>query len=201
MPGTGFILGDHQFYGPNDGAPPHAIGTKTKRITGAPPPTCLDGLVVESLGKTNPAKKLVKGKFCGHGEPTFTVFDVVIDGVDELEFGAIEYSPEEEASQVIDEEAGPWVLAVRIPGASGPWHVIFRREWEERSETLSHILRTELSRDEEARLLPEIMVGRASVGLEYPADANSRDEATWMTIVADLNGLPKGAHIVDAELA
>jgi hypothetical protein len=192
----GFVLGDHRFFDPSQDVSysfDEAISRKRpKQIIGAPPPTYLDGLTRDA-GKDSPAAKaLLRGKFCGHGEPAMTVFDLVIDGQSDLEINGFH-----------DDEENPdgnlRLLPMRRPG--GEWVVIYRREWEENQATLEGVTREPVRGEEGARLVDDTAAGRVSVGFEYPSDADSRDCVTWMTIDVLLPREKKPRCLVNAELA
>lgn len=188
---AGFVFGDHQFFGPSQNGPISRLTAPKKQIHTAPPPTYLDGYAVESTKKSKSATMLLKGKFCGHGEPTMTVFDIVIDGETELEISALS-APE-------NPDANVPLLAVRKPG--GKWFALFRREWEERSMMLEGVKQKAVSRKEAAVLDEETLRGEVSIGFEYPCDAGSRDDVSWVTIDVFSAGKKKPWCAVNAELA
>lgn len=187
----GFTLGDHRFLHPSETGPLSRFKARKRQIIGAPPPSCFDGLMREATPKSPAAKALFKGKFCGHGEPTMTIFDVVIDGEEFLEITAL--------TDDQDPSANLPCLAVRKPG--GRWIALFRREWEESQATLEGVAPSPLTEAEIAQLNPDTGLGRLAVGFEYPCDATSRDCVSWMTVDALFDGNRKPSCLVNAELA
>ena len=191
----GFTLGDHTFLAPSQPSDSFARWEAPKRqIKGAPPPTCLDGLVREAKPDSMAARSLRDGAWCGHGEPTLSVFDVVIDGHDLLEISVIE-DPED-----ADRERNHLAIVVRPPGGR-EWKPVFRREWEDRQETLQGVSFMPLSAEEAAAVARKALRGRVSVGFEYPCDADSRDTVSWI----EIHGVPEGKTeclcLASAELA
>lgn len=191
-----------------------------RQIRQAPPPACLAGMARESSRDSASAAVLMMGEFCAHGEPTMTIFDIVIDGAQVLEMAAIlddegeddegpegvasgkgtrpaaadDEADEDEADEEEDDEGDDEddegmedepnipLLAVRKPGTS-TWYAVFRREWEERGEGLMELKRTALTADEVEQLDAESMeLVRMSVGFEYPCDAASAEDVSWMAI-------------------
>jgi hypothetical protein len=193
MAQSGFTLGDHTFADPSK-ALPIARGGKPRQIRGAVPPTAFEGLLREA-GPTSPAAaELRNGKFCGHGETTMTIFDVVINGQDVLEFSAI-------TDEACEQGRGNApVVVVRVPGEEH-WTVVFRSAWEEGQQGLLGCERGALTAEESAAVRQPPGVGRVSIGFEYPGDARSRDDVSWLT----LDFLPEGEAqpmcLIDAELA
>jgi hypothetical protein len=194
MPTRGFTLGDHTFLHPSQPGPMSRLSAKKRQILGAPPPTILDGIAREATAKSPAAKALFKGEFCGHGEPTMTIFDIVIDGVSELEISGVmdEDDP--------DNEQNLPLVVVRKPGDK-KWTVLFRREWEERGAGLEGVKRTPLSPSDASDVNEEIGLGQVSVGFEYPCDAESKDGVSWMTVDVLFKGEKSPTCIVNAELA
>lgn len=201
----GFVLGNHQFFDPVEGSPGFRFDDPKKQILGAQPPTFLEGLVRESTKDSASAKQLLKGEFCGHGEPTMTVFDFVIDGAEELHIDGI-FDDTLSEEEIIGDEDGNGggagfvsLLAVRKPG--GPWHIVFRREWESKQTMLEGVKAGKLSAAEAAKLSGQPLIGRLSIGFEYPCDATSRDSVTWMTLDILEKGKRKPMSVIDIELA
>jgi hypothetical protein len=194
-PPQGITLGDHQFYAPNQNAPMSRMFAAKKQILGMPPPSFLSGIAREATKASPAAKALYKGEFCGHGEPTMGIFDIVIDGEELLDVCAA-IDPED-----VDRQFNLPLLVVRKPG--GDWIAIFRREWEENRSTLEGVERKPLSKKELASLNApdEPMRMRVSIGCEYPADATSPDCVTWLTIDAMEAGQKKPGCLVDAKMA
>lgn len=189
----GFVLGDHQFLQPGTPGPLSRLDSPKRQIRGATPPTYLHGLVRESTTESRSAKALFKGEFCGHGEPTMTIFDVVIDGVEVIEIGAIPDSvAEEEGRNVV-------LLAARKP--NGPWLALFRRAWEDAQAMLVDVKSPKIQPGEARRISQDILRGRVSIGFEYPCDADSPNAVSWMTIDVLEEGKRKPHCLVNAELA
>jgi len=194
MANQGFVFGTHQFLHPSVNGPISRLHDPKRQIKGAPPPTYLDGLARESTDKSVAAAALHKGEFCGHGEPTMTIFDVVIDGDGDLEVDAI-------IDDACDENgANPLIVAARRQGQSD-WHVLFERAWDERSMMLTDVRSRKLTSEEVEELGGEPLHGKVAIGFEYPCDAQSRDDVTWLTIDVLEDGKRKPTCIVDAEMA
>jgi hypothetical protein len=75
----------------------------------------------------------MSAEWAGHGEPTYTVFDIEIDGSRELEI-AVESDDEslhDEVEEADEEDEGPMIRRVpaRAPGSDGPWTVIHDVAW------------------------------------------------------------------------
>lgn len=192
-PTQGFVLGDHEFLHPSVNGPLSRLEAPKRQIRGAKPPTYLDGLVRESTPASKAAKALFKGEFCGHGEPTMTIFDIVIDGAEVLEVGGVSDSE-------VEEDGRNFVmLAVRKPG--GPWLALFRRAWEDAQATLADFTTAKVEPDEVGFISDDVLKGHVSIGFEYPCDADSRDAVTWLTIDVLEEGERKPVCVVDAALA
>ena len=98
------------------------------------------------------------------------------------------------------QERNHLTVVVRKPGTSG-WTPIFRREWADRQETLSGVLFEPLTEREQAAVDDHPMLARVAIGLEYPCDAGSRDDVTWIEVHM-LSGDDDEPHcLVSAELA
>lgn len=188
----GFVLGNHEFLDPSENAPISRMRSPKKLILGAPPPTYLDGVARETTPASPAAQALLMGRFCGHGEPTMTIFDIVIDGAEILEVGAIA-----DPNDLAGNRNLP-MLAARKPG--GQWRVLFRREWEEAQATLEGTQATPLS-GAEAGSIGSYGNGRVAIGFEYPADATSRDVVSWIAIDVLFEGECSPGCVVNAELA
>lgn len=191
---SGFTLGDHTFLHPSVNGPLSRFEEAPSQIRNAPPPTYLEGRVREATLESPAARALLEGRFCGHGEPTMTVFDIVLDGEDVLELGASMDPDDPDMTQNL------LALAVRRPGQS-EWFPIFRRAWEDEQATLEGFTTSVLTESEAASISDDVAIGRVSVGFEYPCDADSRDCVTWMTIDVVFEGEEEPRCIVDAELA
>lgn len=188
----GFVLGDHQFQDPSEPGDLDRLDEPKRQILGAAPPTYLEGIAREATADSPAAQALFEGEFCGHGEPTMTVFDIVIDGSETLEIGLVPSADQEETG------SNPDVLAVRKPG--GEWIALFRGEWELAQQGLEGVARTPLTPEELEGMHPEIATGRVSIGFEYPCDATSRDEVSWLTIDLLMEGEEDPVCLVNAEL-
>jgi hypothetical protein len=142
------------------------------------------------------ARDLREGAWCGHGEPTLTIFDVVIDGQDLLELSTIQ-DPKDKRG-----ERNHPVVVVRPVGGK-TWLPIFRREWEERQETLNGVTFKPLTAKEAASVREKEVPlrGRLSVGFEYPCDADSRDAVSWVEIHVVPEGRNECHCLASAELA
>lgn len=194
MTATPFRLGDHEFLPENAPAPLSRMEQPPRQILGAPPPSFLEGIARESTDASPAAAELREGRCCGHGEPTFTVFDVVIDGSDVVEVSAIA-DPDDP-----DRQRNLIAFAARNP-AGGPWHVLFRREWEQRQMLLDGIGPETLSDEEAAQLEEDSAHAHVSIGFEYICDATSRDCVGWMAIDLYCEEEDGRGCVVDAELA
>jgi hypothetical protein len=191
---TGFVMGDHRFFDPSQSGPIERFDLPPRQILGSPPPSFLKHIAREATADNPANKALRKGTWCGHGEPTFTAFDIVIDDHEELEISAIISEGEDEDQQIAD------LIAVRKPG--GPWHALFRNVWVERQDMLLNTERDTCTAEESTRLnSTDVDVVRVAIGFEYPCDAQSADDATWMRLDLVLKGTKKPVTFVDTELA
>lgn len=197
MATAAFKLGDHQFILPEQNAPLSRLEQENRRpIRGATPPSHLVGVAVEARGD-GPSAALMSGEWAGHGEPTYTVFDIEIDGSRELEI-AVESDDEslhDEVEEGDEEDEGPMIRRVlaRAPGSEGPWTVIHDVAW---GVDEAEGVRTfpwcpagvELDDDDEIEPVTteedELETFRVSIGLEYPPDAQSAGDVSWVTVVA-----------------
>ncbi len=193
MSKAGFKFGDHTFLDPAETGPMSRFSAKKRQILGAPCPSYLDGIVREATKNSPAAKDLFEGKFCGHDEPTMTIFDIVIDGKDQIDITGF-------ADEETEEGGNLMVFLARASGSKGDWRVLFRREWEENQATLEGIEPEFLSDEEVAELEPDIVTVRVAVGFEYPCDAQSRDEVSWITIDILDPETNQPACVVNAEL-
>lgn len=186
-----FRLGNHEFISPDEDAPASRLDEDDRRpIAGAQPPTHLGGCVREADG-SGPSAFLSDGEWCGHGEPTFTVFDVVLDGTDELEVAVETFDSMDEEDEG---DEGPPVrrVLVRPSGSHGEWTVIHDATWgldddlnrvfpwtpDDRVTDDDPDIQPVLTEDDQ----PEKF--RVSIGLEYPPDAQSAGDISWVTIIA-----------------
>jgi hypothetical protein len=119
------------------------------------------------------------GKFCGHGEPTYSVFDVVHDGERELQI-----------SISATEDKGTVRFLIRPAHQEKDWVVLFSRSWSDEARVPKGI---EVVRAGESQ--PSVHPNGSSrfhvaVGLEYPPDCASENEITWIAIaVQAVDGL------------
>lgn len=193
MAQTAFRLGDHQFISPEEDAPLSRLDQKDRKpIRGATPPSHLAGLVVEARGD-GPSASLMNGEWTGHGEPTFTVFDVEIEGSHNVEM-AVETDEEIDEEEMEEDDEGPMIrrVLVRGAGSDGPWTVIHDVTWgvdEEGGQTFPWCPPEPVIDDDE-EIEPvttedgEPETFRVSIGLEYPPDAQSVGDVSWVTVVA-----------------
>lgn len=188
---VGFVLGDHTFLDPSENAPFSRLRAPKRQILGAPPPSYLDGIARQATPASPAARALLTGQFCGHGEPTMTIFDIVIQGVETLEIGAIPDPDAPAAGRNLP------LLVARKPGSR--WRILFRGDWEEARATLENV-NIALSPAELASI-GSFGNGRAAVGFEYPPDATSRDTVAWLAVDVLLDGQADPACVVNAELA
>lgn len=188
-----FRMGDHQFLDPAKAAPLSRMTEPPRQILGAPPPNLFDGVLREANSESPAARELFKGHWRGHSEPTITIFDVVIDGVDQVEVGVIQESDDDQ------DNPNPRLLVVRK--RNGNWITLFRREWGQSRATLENIPSAELTEAEIARIATFQGLARVVIGFEYPCDATSRDCISWITIHAQPSGQAEPVCLVDAELA
>lgn len=177
------------------------------RINGADPPLAFQGIAREAIDSLS-SEALREGDFCGHMSP-YTVFDIVIDGQDLLEMLVLsdeeqseddEKDAEGEALDLADSmrsdllgdeesEPEPTLVLVRPYDSDGPWLVIFDREWDTGGSP------TNIPGDPQAivsleGLTNEEIAGmrsapcRVSIGFEYPIEAESVNDVSWIEIHA-----------------
>lgn len=191
----GVTLGNHRFCSPNQNAPISRMFAAKKQVLGMPPPSFLKGIAREATKASPAARDLLTGEFCGHGEPTMAIFDIVVDGADVLDVVPV-FDPEQ-----VEGEENPYLVVARKPG--GEWVVLFRAEWQEDAQTLEGVERVPLDTEEIEALsqVDEPWLARVAIGFEYPADATSADCVTWMTIECIPEGEKDPGCLVDAPLA
>ncbi|MFG0284524.1 MAG: hypothetical protein ACF8R7_08900 [Phycisphaerales bacterium JB039] len=188
----GFTLGNHTFLEPGQQGRSERFSDPPIVIEGAEPPSYLAGRVRLALLDSAAAAMLLEGDFGGHGEPTVAVFDVILDGHEELEISVLIDDP--------DEEAGFAAVVARPPGGA-EWFALFRRDWEEAQATLEGVEAEPLTADEAAAISDDVARGRVAIGFEYPCDADSRDCVSWISIDVALDDDDEPQRLVDAELA
>jgi hypothetical protein len=77
---NGFKMGVHQFIHPEEDAPLDRFEKKYDGpIPGAIPPDYLQSKI-KKPNRKGPASLLWDGSFCGHGEPTYGIFDLYVEG-------------------------------------------------------------------------------------------------------------------------
>lgn len=179
---SGFQLGDFTFYSPTENAPLDRRGLRPARpLQGATPPSWVRDFVQESA-EDGPAEFMWSGGFCGHGEPAYSVFDVVIDGDTWLECATV------------GEPGSLERLLARPAGSTGAWRVIFDRQRVVECASPSTGIRTvpagEVAAPNATRRV------RLAIGFEYPIDCDSAEQVSWFAVAA----LPaKGDPIVLAD--
>ncbi len=187
-----FTLGNHTFDDSGKPAPLSRTHRQAKRpIPGAQAPPFLASFVREPA-TSEASKVLVQGTFCGHGEPTFTVFDVVIGGHERLDvvtFFESEPDPEGDDPDEDDDESGQDAAAVLVRpcGGSGPWLVIYSREWKDDYGDLYPPDTPEwhtFDAEEEQDVMETAQAALVSIGFEYPPDADSINDFSWIAIDA-----------------
>ena len=188
-----FRLGDHQFISPEETARISRLDQEDRKpIRGAAAPSHLAGVVVEARGD-GPSASLMNGEWAGHGEPTFTVFDVEIDGSRDVEL-AVETDEEIDEEEMDEDDEGPMIRRVlaRAVGSDGPWTVLHDVSWgmdEEVGRTFPWCP-PQAEMDDSDEIEPvtteegDVETFRVSIGLEYPPDAQSVGDVSWVAIVA-----------------
>ena len=181
-----FTLGDHAFDDSGKAAPLSRLNRKNRRpIQNAAPPPFLSGFTRQP--PTSPAAAvLVQGTFCGHGEPTYTVFDVVIGMHERLDVVTFFDEDAEEEDDAEDGRSAAAVL-VRPTGETGPWLVIYSEMWRDEGGDLyppdSPEWKT-FDEEEERDVMETAEPSRVAIGFEYPSDADSINEFSWIAIDA-----------------
>ncbi len=183
---AGFRLGDHQFVEPPASGPLSRLWQQQRRpIQGAPPPAFLTGFVEPPLGD-GPSAELEDGGFCGHGEPTYTVFDLVLDGQRELNIAL----PIEDADEP--------TLLVRVAGSEEPWRKVFSLHeafpycgYRAGGQAPQPLV------DEQGA----IVSARAAVGCEYPCDAEKVDDVSWVAVAIEYGPQRERAVVFSRETA
>lgn len=194
MPTAPFRLGNHQFISPEENAPLSRLDVEDRSpIAGAPAPAHLASCVREP-DPEGPAAVLFEGGWCGHGEPTFTVFDIALSGEDELEVAIETFDDMEEDEAAEEDEEGPPVrrVLVRPYGSDAAWTVLHDILWglDEELGRVYPWCPESVIEDDDADIEPVCLDDgtperfRVSIGLEYPPDAQSVGDISWVTIVA-----------------
>lgn len=176
----------------------HVFGTGSKPpkgpLVGALSPSFIAAYTKVATGSAS--KELTKGKFCGHGEPTFTVFDIAINGSTELEVAAWMGTSETD---------DPELLLARVPGVGTRWLTLFNQKWFAPTGNLNLPSTPEWIdiKPGDERIDPEgLVIASLAIGFEYPSDAQNENDISWMTI----DGWPQGHKgkpivLVDVEVA
>lgn len=174
---SGFRMGEHQFYAPGEPAPLDRGDAVNKRpIRGAIPPVWLKRIADEA-DPSGPGRFLADGEFCGHGEPTFGVFDVVLDGQSELELAFLE------------SESRMRVLA-RPARACGTWTLLHDSNWFEYSGGQPNLPSGRCVGDHPAAAPFQTTSGetarfKVAVGFEYPCECTSESDVSWIAVAVD----------------
>jgi len=138
------------------------------------PPDYLKGKAA-APDRDGPARLLLDGKWCGHGEPRYGVFDIRWQGQDTF---AIQL-PESD-----DEELNPPVVLLTAAGKA-PFPVYDSREH------LCSIYADEAQRELEPRMQSSFHCPQCSergfqvaVGFEVPEDSSGPNDTSWFALVA-----------------
>ncbi len=184
---TPFRLGDHEFLEP--GGPPAPLDRHLQRprkpIVGAVAPSFVERLAVPPL-PDGPAALLLDGSYCGHGEPTFTVFDLAIEGSREVEL-AVPFEDPDEPS-----------VRLRPAGSDGPWqtllalHELFEYCTYDGSGNPPQPIT-----DQSGHILPV----RVAIGFEYPVEAISAEDVSWVAIAIEYGAEREQAIVLSMETA
>ncbi len=157
-------------------------------------PTFLSGLVHPAV--SNASEELKKGKFCGHGEPTFAVFDIAIDEQVELELAAWMGNSETQ---------DPELLLARVPGTGTKWLTLFNQKWftpEGNLKLPDSPQWIEVPLDDKRIDSKGLVIASLAIGFEYPSDAQNENDISWLTIDAWPKGHKgKPVVLVDVETA
>lgn len=183
----GFRIGNHEFLEPGAEAPLSRTSAKRRSpISRAEPPPFLAGFTREPATSLA-SKVLVQGTFCGHGEPTYTVFDIVINGQDRLDVVTF-FAGDEEDDDDPEAEGQDAVLVLARPcGTKGDWLVVFSEEWRDESGDIHVPDEPELhafDEEEEDEVAETAQAALLSIGFEYPPDADSLKEFSWLALDA-----------------
>lgn len=183
----GFRLGDFTFVHPSVNAPLSRFDGPRRRIRGAIPPTYLRPYVREAA-LPGPADALSDGRFCGHGEPTFALFDVALRDETCLELGLQDPNGTERGVCVRPRggDDSSWVLLARDSFA-------FTDLAEASTKPTKPV--TPLRQPDGAK-----WQGSVAIGFEYPPDCGSENEATWVAIAAAPEGELHPIVLYDCEL-
>lgn len=183
----GFRLGDHEFYDPTGSPAPLDRLDQPNRspIKNAPPPTFLADYTINA-DPDGPSAVLLDGKHCGHGEPTFTVFDLAINGERDL-YLAVPYHNEDEPTVKLKLATGdePWKQLLALHEAFEFYH------YQGQGEPPQPVA------DEAGNPIPL----RAAICCEYPCDAQSVDDVSWIVIAVQYGPAKEHAIVFSEETA
>jgi len=175
---AGFRLGDFEF---PTGDGPFPMSRREMRpdrpILGALPPPWLAGCVRESK-QAGPAAELWTGDWRGHGEPAYTVFDVMLSGSEWLEIAAEEG------------DSGIGILMARPAGSSSDWTVLYDLSWFNGSQRPAGPQRIPAERGVASPGPTGSTRLKAALGFEYPIDCTSVDEVSWIAVAFQEDGQP-----------
>ncbi|MBC7835064.1 MAG: hypothetical protein H7Y88_08175 [Phycisphaerales bacterium] len=189
---TGFRLGNHTFITPVENGDPDRVSQEDRApIEKAPPPGWLTGCVAKVDADDGPSMSLVSGDFCGHGEPTYTVFDIELDGSREVELvvhgegGDSDDEDDDDGDDEADGDPGAVLLVLaRRARSKGPWTVLYDAAWLDGTGIAACPKVPELVAAEEVDFESEEDERyHVAIGLEYPCDATSAEDVSWLTIV------------------
>ncbi len=170
---TGFQLGNHVFLPQGAPAPLSRLALAQRSpISGAKPPACLER--VAQSGGPGPTELLRNGEFCGHGEPTYSVFDLIIEGDRELE-----------VSIIPAEDGGTERFLARPAKRRGDWVVVYSRAWCSEGRLTGEVQTVPADAAEHAIDPSGHSRFRIAIGLEYPPDCASADDVTWIAVAVE----------------
>ena len=184
---AGFTLGDFTFVHPSVNAPLSRFRDPKRRIRGAMPPTYLQPYLRDAV-LPGPADALSDAGFCGHREPTFAIFDVVLNGKSEMEFG------------VQDADGPDRGVCVRPAGGDESDWVLLIRDSLAFTDLAQATARptkpvTRFSHPEQD--VTEVAV---ALGFEYPPDCGSENEPTWVAVAISRMDRTHATIIYECEL-
>lgn len=158
----------------------HFTFQQVRGRAGAPPPEPEDKELVglpdylrgncRKPNEAGPARLLADGKWCGHGEPTFWIFDIATDAEDRFEVR-------------LPQAEGPAVVEAVPIGGKNPFLIYDSRR---------HPASVFLNSEKEALFLPpercpkcDSTVFRIAVGFEVPTDAQSPNDTSWFVLAME----------------
>ena len=180
MPG-GFRMGDYEFW-PLDASGPIEREPRRQPILGAPPPRHLAGFLREASVR-NPsaaAGLLIQQRFCGHNEPTYSVFDLITNPTSPWKMC---YKEREQALHTLDVS----------PVGGGPWLRVFDRDWFNIGNPVVELPQSpvliERSDGELVRAYEDDTAAYdIAFGFEYPAQCMSSDDVSWFALAVAAQG-------------